>query len=68
MVTFRFHRGGLKESLDTSIEVESVDKLFETIKPKGFMNVSYYGYDSRIKWETYIVCDEAGPIGFLKFN
>lgn len=53
---FRFHRGGLKESLATSVRINSLDdlcKLFH-VGPKR-LRFEYYGYDERIDKHCYIV-------------
>jgi hypothetical protein len=70
----RQHRGGLDESLATTIEIEPTrNALLQAIKQEmGFSNVydkdisiTYYGYDARIEWETYIVeIDGFGVYGF----
>lgn len=59
---FRHHRGGLKESMDTVVDVFTLDALKELIKKEhSFFKLKkihfrYMGYDSRIDWETYLVC------------
>ncbi|MEC7784602.1 MAG: hypothetical protein VYB38_14395 [Bacteroidota bacterium] len=61
-VKFRFHRGGLRESLATTIKVYSYDELLQAINkeydnPKYFESLSfeYIGIDSRINQTSYYV-------------
>lgn len=75
---FRFHRGGLEESMQTVIEIETFDQLVAHITsnydvPAAKITVSKYIYDDRINWDTYIVNLTMGldveqsthPVGFL---
>lgn len=60
---FRFHRSGLKESLETTVEVNSIDELKKHIEEKeGYKEgiieeifFEYSGFDERTKWNTYYV-------------
>lgn len=61
---YRSHRGGLVESMQTIQEIEPTKPallrvLQETGEPLKFqtsdIRVTYYGYDDRIKWDTYLV-------------
>ena len=69
---FRLHRGGLKESLETTTEVSNKQELCEivnqeyglTLKPDDIA-IKYYTEDPRIDWSTYIVtADSFGVLGF----
>lgn len=72
---FRFHKPTLEESLETLIEVDNKENLCEIINKKLKLNnqvnvddieIEYYTFDERIKWETYIVkLKNYGIIGFL---
>lgn len=78
MAKFREHRGGLAESLETTVEVETkadlVAHMRSKLSPFGFhfedadMTIKPYGadpYDSRIGWNTFIVTiDGYGVAGF----
>jgi len=59
---YRHHRGGLEDSLKTTIEVDNINDL------KAYINESYafgdnveelkfeyIGMDDRINWDTYMV-------------
>ncbi len=72
---FREHRGGLAESLETTVEVQTKAELAahmrSKISPFGFffedddLTVEPYGFDDRIGWDTYIVqIDGYGVAGF----
>lgn len=64
---YREHRGGLADSMDTVVELESKDQLEKLILSKldkwgksgqhmiGDMTVEPYGFDDRIGWDTHIV-------------
>jgi hypothetical protein len=61
---FRFHRGGLEESINTCVEVNSIEQLVDIIQgsfredhkinPEDIV-IEYAIYDERIKWNTYFV-------------
>jgi len=66
MTKFRWHRGGLDESMATVIDVESFEHLRLLIQERDQrtfpdmpvtieMKVEPYGFDDRINWNTYIV-------------
>lgn len=69
MTKFRWHRGGLAESMETVMEVESFEELRQVIdksnrevwcnpvpvKLTTEINVEPYGFDERIGWDTHIV-------------
>ena len=62
---FRFHKSTIADSLETQIEVLSKEDLFNAIKEylKPFVfdfciddiECSYYGFDNRINWDTYLI-------------
>lgn len=67
------HRGGLVESLATTVSVESLDDVEKFLHEKNTLTMrlplnltcKFYGYDDRISWETYIILDRFGdPVGF----
>lgn len=66
MVKFRFHRGGLKEAMETVVEVSTRKELVDHINKEyegccmptlelDEMKIEPYGYDDRIDWDTYVV-------------
>ncbi len=71
---YRDHRGGFKESMETVIEINSLQELYDHVK-KSFSRYPtrilfhYQGHDPRNKWDTYTVMaelegnDHAFPIG-----
>lgn len=65
---FRFHRSTLKESLDTVIEVFSLEELEEILKNKGYrfnnVEINPYMRDDRIWWDTYSVSIDGQIVGF----
>jgi hypothetical protein len=71
---FREHRGGLDESLATTVRLYTYPALLKHVRgllaPWGvrvdkLKIESYYGYDDRIGWDTYIVILEGyGVVGF----
>ena len=78
---FRFHRGGLDESMQTVTEIHSMADLINLTQEKwGDMlrgiSIEPYGYDERIQWDTYIVTAVVGTnqdrvsavVGFLNGN
>jgi len=70
----REHRGSLIDSMNTVKNINpSIDSLFSLIIKvlpflsikKDDIGIEYYGYDSRIEWNTYIVTiDNYGVFGF----
>lgn len=73
---FRYHKGSLLDSLDTTFEVESLEELYNVLLKSllgfGFsfsrkdMSIKYYGYDSRINAHNYLICiNKFGVIGFI---
>ena len=78
MAIFRFHRGGLKESLETCVLCKNKNELLIFIKDSfGPFNskvidesLEIFAYpnekdcfDSRIGWFTHMVCIELEDIG-----
>ncbi len=69
---FRFHRGSLKESLKTAVEVSNKQELCKIVNQEyGLMltpddiTIKYYTEDKRIDWSTHIVtADGIGVLGF----
>ncbi len=70
---FRFHRGGLEDSMATVVEIESTKKAITThcnntmgatfYIPQD-IEVKPYGYDDRIGWDTHVVTNPMGVLGF----
>lgn len=63
---FRFHRGGLDDSLKTVVEVDSLESLISIISKDweewileplelDIIKIDPYVYDHRINWDTHIV-------------
>lgn len=73
-VRFRMHRGGLLESLATTVSVESLDdvlKVVEELQPFSVfynpnkcrkLSCEFYCNDDRINWETWAIKDGNGHI------
>lgn len=73
-ILFRPHRATLKESLLEVVEFNTIEDMLESlykhysieysepIVAKDF-NMSYYCYDKRIDWNTFII-----SLSFDKFN
>ena len=72
MTLFRFHRGGLDESMETVQEVYSMAGLVRAIRrASGFatfedsdVEVKPQGYDKRIGWDTHMVTIKGNAIGY----
>lgn len=71
---FRFHRGGLDESMETVTIIESFEELLVLAidfwdSPFTKLTVEPYVYDQRIHWDTQLVLihvrDKSYPIGYL---
>ena len=58
---FRFHRGGLGESMATMTTIDTREQLELIVG--GPVTFSYVGYDDRIAWDTYYVSDKNGVVG-----
>ncbi len=69
---FREHRGLLSDSMETMEVVSSLSDIWDIVKkdltPYGIKNdlrIEYYGCDSRIGWDTYIITIPGyGVLGF----
>lgn len=65
---FRFHRGELAESLETTVEFSDMNDLEAIIEEAhgavGTITVKPYRFDKRINWDSHIVQDDMGVIGF----
>lgn len=65
MAKFRYHRGGLRESMETVIEVFSKQDIVNKLNSDRYclcndflpenITIKPYGYDERIDWSTHIV-------------
>ncbi len=73
MAKYRDHRGGLSESLKTTIEIsvkgDIVKRLNSNLKDFGAevaeIKFKYCGFDKRTGWDTYYVLQRLkGEIGF----
>lgn len=68
MAKFRFHRGGLAESMATSTEVDGIAALAEVLSgagwPPGKIDIKPYGHDARVGWDTHIVTLDGAAVGF----
>ena len=71
---FRFHKGGLEESMQTMKVIDSFEHLLVMVSgywgvPFTKMTIEPYHYDDRIKWDTQIVmihhADKSFPVGFI---
>lgn len=74
---FRFHRGGLADSMETVITLNSKEELLKEViafygdtLPPGTVTmdkliIGEYVYDQRVGWDTHIVIVQGiGPVGF----
>ena len=53
---FRHHRGGLKESMNTTVEVQTIDELKRVISFNvEDVKFEYAGMDERTGWNTFYV-------------
>jgi len=78
MAKFRFHRGALKESLKTEVEVFDFRSLCKTIltempvEPFLFHRrdvlIRPYGFDERVDRHLYLVTMHGYPCGFLYYD
>ena len=72
---FREHRGGLAESMETVVELNTrkefcdhLSKIARKFVPEGEFTISFseYSFDTRIYWDTFLVIlNGCGPIGML---
>lgn len=66
---FRFHRGGLEDSMKTQVEFKSLDELkgiidnWLTVRKSNSVELrfEYRGFDERISQETYYVIVRDSP-------
>ncbi len=65
---FRFHRGGLEESLKTTIEINSIEELKSKIGNPTNIEFQHCGMDARINWDTYYVIADDKIIGMSDSN
>lgn len=76
MIRFRWHRGGLAESLETTVRFSSKEELEKYIRDdlakwsvEGFkVTYKYVGYDDRCKWNTWYVCIDGKCIGMAELK
>lgn len=70
---FRVHSGSLENSMKSCTEVKDRAELVSYLKSRSSLwnsvkeesiNCEFYGFDERINWNTYILTDEHGVIGF----
>lgn len=72
---FREHRGRLKESLKTVIDIDSREELLKHVRelmkrynfefPDEELTVEKFAHDPRTQWDTYIVRLKGyGTVGF----
>lgn len=68
---FRWHRGGMKESLNTAVHVKNMDDLKTVLSQSMLMTedtnikVQYYSYDDRLALHTYVVLVNGYITGFI---
>ncbi len=72
---FRPHRGSLPDSLAETVELESMTALVEYLNKTSLwlvkletLKVKQYCYDARIGWDTYLITDGIGVLGFTDGN
>lgn len=69
MTKFRWHRGGLAESMATVVDVPHRDALIAVVSGglglagTNAIAVEPYGYDDRIGWDTHIVLVDGNAVG-----
>lgn len=70
---FRPHRGGLAESMEETIEIQTLDQLVAHLNARtpyiltlreALIIEPYGGIDARTGWDTHIVTDKFGVVGF----
>ena len=73
-MTFRYRdqRGSLEASMKTMVELADRAALvkhlqaqygYERLRPED-IEVSWYGYDSRLDWQTYLISINDNAVGF----
>lgn len=71
---FRWHRGGLAESMETVVEIEPTRQALADLVTKDWIfwgetaspaevDVRPYSYDDRIEWDTYLVFWRGRSVG-----
>lgn len=76
---FRYHRGGLAESLETTINIKDKQELYKILQDElkrwnFFFNIEDiecidYGYDNRCNWQTYLISiKNFGVVGMTNVN
>lgn len=66
---FRFHRGGLAESMKTAVEVKTLQELRNIIEKElqteliADLEFKYVGFDNRVNWNTYYVTTHTALYG-----
>jgi hypothetical protein len=64
-ILFRIQRGGLEESMKEATPVTKLEDIREIVPwANGKLTTKYYGYDERVAWDTWIVCNDGQAIGF----
>jgi len=64
-IKFRHHRGSLSDSMDTVVQVASLQELADILKVEvDTISIKPYGYDKRIDWDTHLVCVNGDAVGF----
>jgi hypothetical protein len=71
---FREHRGGLDESLATTVELEPTKDALNAQLQQRYgewwkfneddVSVKPYSFDVRIGWDTHIVCIKGAAVGY----
>ncbi len=75
MTKFRWHRGSLLESLQTTVEVKNRAALIDELRrvfsspldpliTDATVRIKAYGYDARTGWDTHIVTVSGKAVGF----
>lgn len=65
LVKFRWHRGGLAESMATMVE-DTPEKIRGLVRQQfpGEITSQFYTRDDRIGWDTHIVLSDGQAVGF----
>ena len=65
-MTFRYHRGGLVESMSTSVELPPTRESLANYLRESPCDVAveYYAYDARLLGDVYIVKVRGDIVGF----
>lgn len=62
---FRPQRGSLEESMAACVELSGIGDLSaHLVTSSDRLTFIPYGYDDRVKWDTYCVCIDGQAIGF----